>query len=111
MLDAVLDEPPREDAEELHLCAYNAAFYELGLKWHWDRATWQALHAYAKGKDCVRVYLEARQPHLLTAYDANFLIGAIQTAKDRCFHNLVAAGTRDASRINWAAIQHEEVGV
>jgi hypothetical protein len=26
------------DAAEMHLHAYNAPFYELGLRWYWDAA-------------------------------------------------------------------------
>jgi hypothetical protein len=59
--------------------AYNAAFYELGLRWHWDCETWSALTC--RGADCVRHYLETEQPHLLRAYDAAFLVEAIERAK------------------------------
>jgi len=34
-------------------------------------------------KGRVRAYLEAHQPHLLRAYDADFLVDAIQGARNR----------------------------
>ena len=63
--------------------AFNAAFHELGLRWHWDEHTYDALSA----DDCPRArlhrYLEAEQPHLLRAYDADFLADAILAAQPR----------------------------
>lgn len=61
--------------------AYNSAFEELGLQWHWDRATYAGLPA---GKPGVRTYLEREHPHLLRAYDADFLVEAIEVARARC---------------------------
>ena len=58
---------------------YNSAFQELGLGWHWDSATYEQL---ARSSECpaerIRQYLETRQSHLLRAYDAGFLVDAIQ---------------------------------
>lgn len=108
---ADIDERILGDAEQIYLSAYNAAFYELGLKWHWDLATYQALQACADGADCIGVYLEAEQPHLLKVYDADFLIGAIRTTQERCYANLISSGSRTASRVDWAAMQSEQIGV
>ena len=66
---------------ETHRHAYNFAFDSLGLSWHWDEATYNRLHAL--GHDGVRVYLETEQSHLLCAYEADFLIKAIETEKAR----------------------------
>ena len=62
--------------------AYNAAFDELGLTWHWDVATYARLQG--RGRERVRMYLETEHPHLLRAYDADFLVEAVETAKVRC---------------------------
>jgi hypothetical protein len=62
--------------------AYNAAFDELGLPWHWDEPTYERLLGH--GKDGVRRYLETERPHLLRAYDADFLVAAVEAAKARC---------------------------
>jgi hypothetical protein len=69
------------DEAEAHRQAYNAAFDELGLNWYWDPATFTRVHAL--GRDCVRQYLVTEHPHLLRAYDADFLTNAIEAAKAR----------------------------
>lgn len=62
--------------------AYNAAFEELDLPWHWDAATYQRLTG--QGSVCgVRRYLETERPHLLRAYDPDFLVAAVEAAKAR----------------------------
>ena len=76
------DLPPELSHEELERNAYNAAFYELGLHWHWDSQTYSALMRYSpKPEVRIRHYLETRQPHLLQAYDADFLTAAIHERK------------------------------
>ncbi len=60
--------------------AYNAAFEELDLPWHWDAATYQRLTGHGCG---VRRYLETERPHLLRAYDPDFLVAAVEAAKAR----------------------------
>ncbi len=62
--------------------AYNAAFDELGLSWHWDPVTFARLPT--ESSERVRAYLQSEQPHLLRAYDADFLVEAIETARQRC---------------------------
>ena len=109
MLNAAND--PRQAAAELHCNAYNAAFYELGLRWYWDLATYRSLFPHAEDKDRIRAYLQAEHPHLLSAYDADFLIAAIQTAKARCYDAMVACGPHAAPRTDWAALQSAQVGV
>jgi len=68
--------------DEIERDAYNAAFYELGFRWHWDQETYEQLQRYSPhGATRIRHYLETRQPHLLKAYDATFLIDAIEEKK------------------------------
>ena len=61
--------------------AYNLAFEELGLNWSWDPDTFACLPP-ADGER-VRVYLQREQPHLLRAYDADFLVNAVEGARRR----------------------------
>ena len=72
---------------EAHRQAYNAAFEELGLSWHWDPVTYACLPA--QGSDGLRAYLEKEHAHLLRAYEADFLVNAIETAKRRCYEVMV----------------------
>ncbi len=67
---------------EAHRHAYNAAFEELNLSFRWDAATY--VHLQRHGRDLVRAYLQTDQAHLLRAYDADFLVSAIEAVKTRC---------------------------
>jgi hypothetical protein len=67
---------------DAHRHAYNAAFDELGLSWHWDTATYAWVRS--RGRDGLRTYLEREHAHLLRAYEADFLVNAIESAKARC---------------------------
>ena len=60
---------------QLH--TYNAAFEELGLSWQWDPAT------YGAGRAGLRAYLEKEHAHLLRAYDAEFLVDAVEATRLR----------------------------
>ncbi|HKB53535.1 MAG TPA: hypothetical protein VKD22_05990 [Ramlibacter sp.] len=72
----------QQQAADAHRQAYNAAFDELGLNWHWDRVTYACLPG--AGREGLRRYIEQEHPHLLRAYEADFLVEAIETAKRRC---------------------------
>ncbi|MGV3569453.1 MAG: hypothetical protein ACO1PB_02555 [Ramlibacter sp.] len=56
---------------------YNAALEELGLSWQWDPAT------HGPGREGLRAYLQKEQPHLLRAYDAEFLLEAVESTRER----------------------------
>ena len=85
---AVHEQDIRDNADtEAHRQAYNAAFEELGLSWHWDPVTYACLPA--QGPDGLRAYLEKEHAHLLRAYEADFLVNAIETAKRRCYEVMV----------------------
>jgi hypothetical protein len=51
----------------------NRAFRELGLRFQWDERTWAELCDLHDVRDQLRYYLPRHQPHLLGAYDAEFL--------------------------------------
>ena len=73
------DLPQDLDHQELERNAYNAAFYELGLRWHWDSATFDELMRQGSSEaERIHRYLSAHQPHLQKAYDAGFLLDLIQ---------------------------------
>ena len=58
--------------------ALNAAFWDLGLRFHWDSATWAVL-AHIDGLPAqIAYYLEHWQPHLLAAYDPAFVANLVQ---------------------------------
>jgi len=72
---------PSQSSPELD--AYNAAFHELGLDWHWDAETWASLRDIDGERERVCAYLRAHHPHLLKVYDAEFLGAAIIELKSR----------------------------
>lgn len=96
-LDTGLDAEARRNA-------YNAAFYELGLGWFWDAGC--HLAGPAGERACVRDYLAQHQPHLLTVYDADFLVDAILAAKERCAPQMAAGAV-----IDWRELQQRQIGV
>ncbi len=112
MLNAATTNHATADSAEIHRNAYNAAFYELGLKWHWDTGTFTSLGLLpqATEEDRIKFYLGTHQSHLLNAYDADFLICAIQEAKERCYGKMQARAERTNVEINWAEIHVHEVG-
>ena len=55
------------------LAALNRAFWDLGLRFHWDEATWAALGALPDLRSRLESYLAKSQPHLLGVYDVDFL--------------------------------------
>lgn len=94
-----------ERAHDLELDAYNAAFHELGLPWHWDDATYGALQARgACPKARIRHYVETRHPHLLLAYDAEFLATAIEDCRRR-------QQPRAGHRVDWASVCAVQPGI
>jgi len=106
-----LEQCPIRDAVTCHLAAYNAAFYELGLSWHWNDEVFHELQSLPTEREWIKTYMETHQSHLLKVYDADFLIEAIQTTKARCFETMTDGGAKKASAVNWAEIHRAEVGV
>jgi hypothetical protein len=90
--------------------AYNAAFYELGLRWHWDANEYACQMGVQSQRSHLRRYLETRHPHMLRAYDADFLLDAIQTTMARCLEKSGPQGCASAAMANWAVFQHGDVG-
>jgi hypothetical protein len=105
--------PQRIDTPDVHLerSAFNAAFYELGLRWHWDENTYDALCAEPCERHRVRRYVEAEHPHLLRAYDADFLAQAVIEAKERTLRALARSPQAARPRHGWADVRWEETGI
>jgi len=73
--------PP--DPLDAELEAYNRAFTELELPWHWDAATLRHLLSVAPDRDWVGAYVERNHAHLLRVYDKSFLRQLVLSAKER----------------------------
>ena len=99
-----------EASHDLELHAYNAAFYELGLRWHWDADLYGQLRAIPVGQERVRAYLENHQPHLLKAYDADFLSNLIEGRRARLQETLCDTRKNGCSPHSWANARMNEIG-
>lgn len=95
--------PFEPSAEQIDCSAFNAAFHQLGLRWHWDDQTYGRLCAEPCERGRVRQYLQHTQPHLLRAYDADFLADAILQAKQRALEAWRATPPRAIPRFDWSA--------
>lgn len=68
---------------ERELDAYNAAFDELELDWHWSRATLDELASISGEQERITAYLRAHRPHLLKVHDAAAIASEIVEVKER----------------------------
>ena len=59
--------------------AYNTAFSQMEIDWHWDAATYREL--VADGGQPVRSFVERHRPHLLRAYAVDCLVAAVETTR------------------------------
>ena len=75
-----------------HRIAFNEAFRQAGLDWHWDIPLYGALLAVTGGKERIRFYLEQFRPQLLADADIGSRIAALHQSKTHCYTDLVAQG-------------------
>jgi beta-phosphoglucomutase-like phosphatase (HAD superfamily) len=87
-VDGTLAETERDG----HRPAFNAAFAEHGLNWHWDVATYGALLDITGGKERIRHFAERQAPAFCTAPDCTARIAALHAAKTAHYLRRVAAG-------------------
>ena len=58
--------------------ALNRAFWDLGLRFHWDEGIWTVLTGLPDLRAQLAYYLDRHQPHLLAVYDVDFLTRIIE---------------------------------
>ena len=61
-----------------NLADLNRAFWDLGLRFSWDEATWASLAPLPDLRAQLAQYLQTCQPHLLGVYDVDFLRKVIE---------------------------------
>ncbi|CAH2788941.1 MAG: FIG00454455: hypothetical protein [uncultured Paraburkholderia sp.] len=76
---------------DAHLSAFNAAFSDLGLRFHWDRATLDVLKEFNSEAAKVTAYIERSHAHLHRAYDAEFLAQLILHKKAQYYSEFSSA--------------------
>jgi HAD superfamily hydrolase (TIGR01509 family) len=75
-----------------HRVAFNAAFAEAGLDWHWSVELYGQLLAITGGKERIRHFVATCQPPLPPGEDLNALIARLHQAKTRHYTALLAQG-------------------
>jgi HAD superfamily hydrolase (TIGR01509 family) len=75
-----------------HRIAFNAAFAEAGLAWHWDAALYGELLAVTGGKERMRFFCERHDPAFLQQPDADARIKALHAAKTKHYLALLDKG-------------------
>ena len=75
-----------------HRVAFNCAFAEAGLDWHWDVALYGQLLAVSGGKERMRHYVERYRPDYRKPADFDALVGRLQAAKTRHYVAMLVQG-------------------
>jgi HAD superfamily hydrolase (TIGR01509 family) len=75
-----------------HRPAFNAAFEEAALAWHWDVDLYGELLAVTGGKERMRFYAERYDPDFLAQPDADEIIKNLHVAKTRHYVARLEAG-------------------
>jgi HAD superfamily hydrolase (TIGR01509 family) len=75
-----------------HRPAFNAAFAELGLDWHWDVTLYGELLAVTGGKERIRFFCERHVPEFMRRVDAEARIRELHAAKTRHYVALCTQG-------------------
>lgn len=81
------------EASELLRNAYNAAFDELELGWHWCEKQFHELQRHSDEHSRMQAYLSTQKPHLLKVYDVDFFVDAVREAKTRHYGTLELVGS------------------
>ncbi|HEX6736171.1 MAG TPA: HAD-IA family hydrolase [Azonexus sp.] len=87
-VDGTLAETERDG----HRPAFNRAFAEAGLDWHWDEALYGRLLAVTGGKERIAHYAAGHAPAFAAHPDAAARVQALHAAKTRHYVAAVAAG-------------------
>ena len=75
-----------------HRIAFNAAFTEAGLDWHWDVGLYGELLAVTGGKERMRHYVKRYRPDYEKPADFDALIVRLHAAKTRHYTALLGRG-------------------
>ena len=82
------------ETEEIHRKAFNRAFADAGLDWHWSRERYRSLLTTSGGKERIRRYMaEENAPSLSSQWvDINGWIAELHQAKTKIYADMMAAG-------------------
>ncbi len=80
------------ETEEIHRAAFNQAFDQAGLDWHWSQQMYAGLLAVTGGKERIRYYIDTQLPGFQPPTNLDEYIAALHAAKTDIFTRIVAAG-------------------
>ena len=80
------------ETEETHRRAFNAAFTEAGLPWHWDQALYDKLLAVTGGKERIRYFIESFDAPAVPDVDLDEYIPALHSRKTAAYTDMVSSG-------------------
>ena len=78
------------ESEDAHREAFNAAFKEFGVAWHWDQAIYRDLLGVSGGRERIRHYIDRTHPEMASRPDLYSFIEAMHQAKSQAYAELVA---------------------
>ncbi len=81
-----------ETEHDGHRVAFNQAFAEAGLGWHWDEPLYRDLLATTGGKERLRVWWQQVDPATAAASDTTARIARLHARKTAIYVELVARG-------------------
>jgi HAD superfamily hydrolase (TIGR01509 family) len=80
------------DTEGAHRAAFNAAFAEVGLDWHWSAALYTRLLQVAGGKERIAHYWQTVDPVAARSLHAQSMTARIHAIKTRLYAEQVEGG-------------------
>ena len=80
------------DTESMHRHAFNAAFAEAGLNWHWSETIYIRLLDVAGGKERIEHYWKMTDPSHACSNDAPGFIDRVHAIKTRIYETLAGGG-------------------
>ena len=80
------------ETEETHRAAFNWAFAEAGLEWHWDRRRYGGLLAVSGGRERIRHFVGEEDPGRARMADFDEWLSELHRAKTAAYTEMIAAG-------------------
>lgn len=80
------------ETEEIHRKAFNRAFQQAGLEWHWSQEVYAGLLAVTGGKERIRYFLDSHLPGFEAPMEMDEYIAALHAAKTDIYTRTVASG-------------------
>ena len=80
------------ETEEIHRQAFNRAFEQAGLDWHWTQQLYAELLSVTGGKERIRYFIDKHLPGFEVSVDLGEYIAGLHAAKTDIYTRTVASG-------------------